>query len=191
MRRHGLLVFVVLGISGLAGPVEANWFADAWASVCRDFKRNNCWPDTFIPTDRQAVRAPNVIMIANGWRRQNTLFAYHFEEGAAKLTEAGRLKIKAILTQTPPEYLAVFVQRADTSEITLARIDAVQQTVARMAPEGGELPPVLETLVTPPGRPAAYNKTIADTLGTYKPTPWIQGDSGSGGGGGGGGGGTP
>jgi len=113
-------------------------------NMCRDFKRNNCWPKPFVCPDRQAVRAPFVIMVNNGWRRQNILGDYHFKNEHGELTEAGRLKVQWILTQAPEQHRIIFVHRASRQEETAARVDAVQQLASRIVPTG-DLPQVMET----------------------------------------------
>ena len=41
-------------------------------------------------------------MVANGWRRQNLLSDYHFNEENPQLNLAGETKVHYILTQMPP-----------------------------------------------------------------------------------------
>ena len=102
--RSILACLVLLAVLAAAVPAEAQCsrfdrLEYMWYSVCRDFKRNNCWPEAFTPADRLATRAPFVLMVNNGWRRQNMLAEHHFEEGTATLNESGELKIRWTMTQ--------------------------------------------------------------------------------------------
>ena len=130
-----------------------NIITRAWCSMSKDFKRNNCWPRPFVWEDRQAVRAPFIVMTNKGWQRENTLGKYHFDNQTGQLNEPGRRRTYWIVTQEIPGRRAIFVHRDMKPEVTLARIDSVQQWVAQIVPHG-ELPPVLETNLPAPGRPA-------------------------------------
>ncbi len=73
-------------------------------------------------------------MINNGWRRQNLLGDYHFEEGTNQLTAAGKLKSKWILTQAPQDRRTIFVQRGETQSDTASRIAAVHSWAGNQSP---------------------------------------------------------
>ena len=138
-------VFVALIVAGVAAPALAeNWLCEFFEGVVRDTKRRQCWPKPFNCPDREAVRAPFAVMVANGWQRQNMLADFHFEPGTTRLTEAGRLKVRSILFDSPEQHRTVFVRRADTPEETAARIESVQQLVVTMAPPG-QAPSVMPT----------------------------------------------
>jgi hypothetical protein len=137
------VTFMVLLVVGVAAPAFAeNWLCEFFEGVVRDTKRRQCWPKPFACPDREAVRAPFAVMVANGWQRQNMLADYHFEPGTPRLTEAGRLKVRSIITDSPENFRTVFVRRADTPEETAARIASVQQLVVTMVPPG-QAPPVM------------------------------------------------
>ena len=150
---------VVVGQYGpcqdFAQPADGggNIFARAFHSMALDFKRNNCWPRPFVWKDREATRASFVIMVNKGWQLENTLGAYHFDRETGKINEPGRRRVYWIVTQELPGRHAIFVHRAMRPEETEARVDSVQQWVAQIVPKGS-LPPVLETGVPAPGRPA-------------------------------------
>ena len=134
---------MVLLVVGVAAPAFAeNWLCEFFEGVARDTKRRQCWPKPFTCPDREAVRAPFAVMVANGWQRQNMLADYHFEPGAPRLTEAGRLKVRSIITDSPDNFRTVFVRRADTPEETAARIASVQQLMVTMVPPW-QAPPVM------------------------------------------------
>ncbi|MBN2292898.1 MAG: hypothetical protein JXM70_10765 [Pirellulales bacterium] len=138
---------------GAFGFLHDNFITRLCYDISKDFKRNNCWPRPFIWADRQAVREPFVIMVRKGWQRENTLGEYHFDPVTGKLNEAGRRRVHWIVNQGIPERHAIFVHKAMHPEMTLARVDSVQQWAAQIVPKG-ELPPVLETNLPAPGRPA-------------------------------------
>jgi hypothetical protein len=146
-------------------PVSA-----AVKSVVRDWKRNNCWPEPFVYPDRQNVRAPFVLMVSNGWRRQNLLGSNHFQMDAGSLTAAGQEKLRWILTEAPEQHRTVYVTRAYTAQETVARIAAVQKSAAQIMPEG-PIPPILETNLTAPGCPAERVDAISRKFQETAPAP--------------------
>jgi len=151
----------------------------AWVSVCRDFKRNNNWPDPFVAADRVNTRLPFDLSTANGWRIQNTLSAHHFDDNSTQLTEAGRLKVAAIINETPLAYRAVFVLRDNDPEITAGRVVSIQEAVARVL---GDRPPVpvFETYDKPRGTPAYYVDEVTRRYQATIPDPRLpDDDSGS------------
>ena len=119
----------------------------------RDFKRNNCWPRPFVWNDREATRASFVVMTNKGWQRENTLGEYHFDHRTHQLNEPGRRRVYWIINQEIPGRRAIFVCKAMRHDVTEARVDSVQQWVAQIVPQG-DMPPVLETNLAAPGRPA-------------------------------------
>jgi hypothetical protein len=66
-------------------------------------------------------------MTLNGWQEQNLLGAYYFDSESGKLTTAGELKVRSVLTQSPPAFRTVFVEHGPNPEVTAARTDAVRQ----------------------------------------------------------------
>jgi len=163
-------------------PAEANWLESAWASVCRDFKRNNYWPKPFTDPDREAAVAPFAVMVDNGWKLQNTLGDQHFDETNNQLTEAGELKLRSILTEAPVEYRTVFILRGNRPEITSARLQSVHDTAANILPQG-ELAEVAETDKRPHYWPAEYVDDISRARRSTIPSPRLpvatSGDSGN------------
>jgi hypothetical protein len=141
-----------------------------WQGVRRDWKRNNCWPEPFLPADRLAVRAPFVLMVNNGWERQNLLADHHFEEAGPNLNEAGQIKARWIATQAPWHHRRLYVSRAETSQDTAARVAAVEAYVATVVQEG-ERPPVLESDLNAMGWPAAQVDAIDRQWQSSTPDP--------------------
>ncbi len=89
MRRSAIVAGCLLALAmGRSGQAE-NWFSDSWHDFWAATHRNNAWPEAFIPADRYAARAPFATCVANGWRAQNTLVDYHFDDETGRLNEAG------------------------------------------------------------------------------------------------------
>lgn len=154
-----------------AAPVRAQCPPVAWAkSICRDWKRNNCWPKPFDYSDRQSVRAPFVVMVQNGWRRQNLMSDFHFETDTGKLTPAGAEKIRWILLEAPERHRTIYVSRARTAQETTARVAAVQAAGTQLLPEG-QLPAVLETNLQPYGWSADRVDAIGRKFQDTTPAP--------------------
>lgn len=104
----------ILTIAALAPAVAAagdTWWAGTWKGWKREFHHNNVWPEQYLDHDRAAARAPFEMMVANGWRLQNTISSYHFNEQTGELNETGRLKLKSILFETPAAYRSIYILR--------------------------------------------------------------------------------
>jgi len=163
-------------------PVDGkkpNVLKRAWISVCRDFKRNNNWPDPFVTSDRVAARVPFDSCVANGWRIQNTLSAHHFVENSGELTESGQLKVAAIINESPLAYRAIFVLRDVEAEVTADRVASIQVAVSKVL---GDRPPVpvFETYDKPRGTPAYYVDEVTRRYQATIPDPRLpQEDGGS------------
>lgn len=139
---------------------------------------NNLWPNQYIPTARCAVNSAYTSMINNGWRRQNLLGDYHFDEGANELTSAGQLKAKWILTQAPQDRRTIYVQRGNTQSDTASRIAAVHGWVGHQSPA---VEPVLvnDTHIVSEGHPAGSVDHIFVGFQANQPAPvLIPGTSG-------------
>jgi hypothetical protein len=142
---------VVLAVFASLLPASAsadNWFSlHTWAAHTR---ANNRWPEQFLDHDRSAARAPFAVMIANGWRSQNTISTYHFNEETGELNDTGRLKVRAVMLETPVEWRTLYVLRADRTAATAARMKSVQEYAQELAQEEA-IPPVLITTIEPRG----------------------------------------
>jgi hypothetical protein len=162
----------------VSGEPKPNIFKRAWMSVCRDFKRNNNWPDPFVTADRLTTRIPFDVCTANGWRIQNTLSDHHFEDDSTKLTEAGRLKVSAIINESPVAYRAIFILRDVDPSITAGRIGSVQEAVSVVL---GDRPPVpiFETYEKPRGTSAMYVDEVTRRYQATIPDPRIPTDESS------------
>jgi len=158
MRRTIAPAKVTLTIATL---VIATWASTASAvfldSTCHyiktGFHRNVVWPWPYICPDRAAVRGPFAVMVRNGWRRQNLLGSYLFNPTTNQLTTAGELEVRWIMTQAPPAYRQVFIERSIDPSVTAARIAATRDYAQRISLDG-QVPQVFETDLMAEGRPA-------------------------------------
>jgi hypothetical protein len=174
---------IVLAVSLVyAAPAQADWLHEFFCNVARDTKRRSCWPQPFICPDRQAVREPFAVMVANGWQRQNMLADHHFQAADGQLTEAGRLKVQWILNDAPEQHREIYVHRAATPQEMAVRMQIVQQFVAQVA-SFGPPPPVLETNMPDEGWAAERVDAIGRKLQAATPDPKLppkdQGNGGS------------
>ena len=196
MRRWILAMIATLGLAQVAVPVLAQdcgphgqTWGDRWDSfwhrVHTDFHRNNSWPEPFLSADRAAQREPFCIQADNGWKMQNTVGTFLFDEHQ-KLNKAGELQVKWIVTQAPLHRRAVFVLKGDTAEQTETRVASVNEAVAKYA--GGAIPPVMVTDTEPRGWPGSYIDAMAQQYQSSIPAPRLGSASGGGGGGSSGGG---
>ena len=98
------------------------------------YHQNNMWPNQYVPTARCAVNSHYTAMVNNGWRRQNLLGDYHFEDGSNELTAAGKLKSKWILTQAPQDRRMIYIQRGENQSETASRLAAVHAWAGNQSP---------------------------------------------------------
>src|SRR5262245_44475772 len=191
MRRWFLALFAATGMVLAAAPAQAQTWGDKWDSfwhrVHVDWHRNNAWPEPFLSADRAAQREPFCIMTDNGWKMQNTVGTYLFDDNQ-QLNTAGDLHVKWIVTQAPQHRRAVFVLKGDSAEATAARVASVNAAVTKYA--GGTMPPVMVTDTEPIGWSGSYVDAIGQRLQDTIPPPRLPSGGSGGGGGGGGGGGT-
>ena len=152
MLRNCARIVALLAVVAAARPSQADWHS-FWAGVERDAHRNKMWPQAFTPLDQRAAEAPFATMAAKGWQRQNLIGDHHFTEDSAKLTEAGQLRVRWILTQAPLEHRTLYIERGASAQLTAARVDATQQAAIAVLPRG-ELPQVLVSEMATRGWPA-------------------------------------
>ncbi len=169
--RKALLFFAIMGMAfQCADSANAGGWSDFWDRFHVDTHRNNCWPEPFVRADRQAARAPFAVMTHNGWRQQNTLSDDLFHQETHQLTHAGVIRIRWIVTQNPPTRRVVYVLQGPSKDSTEQRIDAVQQTIARVLPTG-DLPPVVLTTKVPLSGSGDYFDQIDRQLRQSIPVP--------------------
>jgi hypothetical protein len=167
MRRLLTAGAVAMGLAW-GGQADAGWH-EFWHRVKVDTHRNNAWPEPFVTADRAAAREPFCIMANNGWRMQNTIGTYLFDD-THQLNRAGEIKLRWILTQAPLHRRAVFVLQADTQQETAVRVESVQRAISQMIP-AGPLPPVMITDTEPQGASGEYLDALNRSLQSSMPTP--------------------
>ncbi len=163
-----LIVFAVVTLTTLSAT--ADWLSCFCNSVARDTKRRNCWPAPFNCPDRQTVRAPFVIEVNNGWRRQNMLGDFHFEPTTGQLTEAGKLKIRWIVFECPEQHRGIFVHIGQTTEETEARLAAVNAQANALSPQG-QIPPIMSTAISDSDYSADQVDMISRKYQSSMPSP--------------------
>jgi hypothetical protein len=125
-----------------------------------------------------AAREPFEIMVRNGWRRQNMLGSHHFNPGTNKLTTAGELHVRWIMTQAPESRRQVFVERSIDPMVTAERLAATREFTERAALDG-RVPSVTETNLVAEGRPAATIDWINVKYLENMPPPTLPDPQGS------------
>jgi hypothetical protein len=193
MRRWLPAILAIACLAHAASPVHAqhlreNWH-NFWHRVHTDFHRNNSWPEPFLSADRAVIREVWCLQADNGWKMQNTVGPYLFDENQ-KLNRAGELMVRWIVTQAPVHRRAVFVLKGETSEQTEARVASVNDAVNKFA-AGGSVPPVLVTDVEPRGWSGSYVDAMAQQYQSSIPAPRLPSGGESSGGSGGGSSGGP
>src|SRR6187401_2438592 len=87
LMLEGMPMRTLLTICGLAATLALTSATHAdWYSFCYrnkvDFRRNGAWPEPFQSADRALAREYWSIQINNGWRLQNTVGNWFYEEGS-------------------------------------------------------------------------------------------------------------
>ncbi|MCA9230344.1 MAG: hypothetical protein KDA57_06820 [Planctomycetales bacterium] len=141
-------------------------------------RANQMWPAQYIPAARRSVYCAHEAMINNGWRRQNLLGTYHFDSETGELTEAGKLKVKWILSQTPQHRRSIFVERGADLANTADRVAAVQNWAASLSPSVGTID-VNDTHIVAEGHPAGTVDHIFVGFQTNQRPPVLPPDAGS------------
>jgi hypothetical protein len=172
--RRGWLLGLALVVPSTASA--DNWIANQWSGFRAQWKANRDWPEQYVDHDRAAARAPFAAMVANGWRSQNTVSDYHFDDSTGELNDTGKLKVRAILTNAPPQYRSLYVLRANHPDRTDARVRSVQEH-AQMLMQGDVPPPVMVTTTEPIGASGEYVTGVRerDTAAAMPPVlPTVQ-----------------
>ena len=181
MRRRLVLAVLMFLVLTTATAARAGW-GDFWHRVGVDWHRMNCWPEPFQNADRELVVQPLIAMTDAGWRLQNTLSDHFFDAESHALTQAGRLKVRWIATQTPLHRRTVFVLRGELASATAARVDSVQRYLDVISPEGPR-PEVFLTDIVPPGGSGDYFDAVDKQMKSSIPAPRLpemQDNTGSG-----------
>lgn len=154
MRRIILAVAAITALVGFAANAHAVWVDDGMHYVKHGYKQNKVWPWPYVCADRIAVHEPFCMMVNNGWRRQNLLGAHHFIENSTKLSTAGEMRVRWIMTQAPPERRTIFVERDLNPSLTADRV-ATTRNYATLVAFDGAAPVIVESTLMSEGRPAS------------------------------------
>ena len=151
-----------------AGSASADWHS-FWERVKIDTHRNNCWPMPFQKADRQAVCQTLSIQLANGWRRQNSLSDYYFDDETQVLNVSGRRKLYSILATTPPQHRTIYVVESINKEAHERRLASIESVAQEMF--GGTSPEIVPVSIEPRSWPADYIDRINRGMQSSIPTP--------------------
>jgi hypothetical protein len=154
MQRTFLAIAALVVFGGLVTSAQAIWVDDGAHYLKRGYRQNKAWPWPYVCADRLAVREPFCMMVNNGWRRQNLLGPHHFTENSAKLTTAGELRVRWIMTQAPAERRMIFIERDVDPTVTADRL-ATARNFASQVGTDGQIAQVVETHLISEGRPAS------------------------------------
>ena len=188
MMRQVLTVVTILTSCLTCLSAQASDWDEFWARYHLDRRRNEAWPQPFLPREQCAVRQPFNMMLVQGWQEQNTLTEHHFDPETHRLNRAGMYKIQSVLQNSPPAQRSIFVYTGYDREANAARIGSVRELVATWVPDDAA-PAIVATPHRPYGLPGRQADSINRRFQESMPTPTIPVSRGGGAGGGGGGGG--
>jgi len=154
MKSSGIWTVALLLVTASSTTVFAQYGSPTLAEhFCRGYQQNVQWPIPYIQPARRSIHSAFNAVANNGWRRQNLLGNYHFNNETHQLTEAGKLKVHWILTQAPTHRRNVFVQRGSDESQTSLRVASVQALASGMSPSA-EMAKVSDTHIIAEGHPA-------------------------------------
>ena len=176
MRRTLVTTLATLVIAGATTSAPAVFFESTYHYIETGRRRNVDWPWPYICPDRVAAREPFEIMIRNGWRRENLMGSHYFNPATNQLTTAGELHVRWIMTQAPPQFRQVYIERSIEPSITAARIAATRDYAGRVTLDG-QVPQVFETNMMAEGRSAAMVDFTNVKFMENMPAPVLPADS--------------
>jgi len=138
--------------------------------VRESYWRSAQWPTQYVQQPRHSICQTFQIMTANGWKRQNLLSVYHFQQGSGALSEAGELKLRWILTQPPVSRRQVYVERGADEQETADRLAAVERRLGSI-PHVETTAAVSDTAVVDYGWPAASVDAVFTGYQQNRPAP--------------------
>jgi len=170
-----------------------------------------CYPERYWYASRQNVHAAFAPQVRNGHVLDQTVWAYHFDEGTDVLTQGGKARLEYIARRRPCPDPCVFLQTAQEGhdvnynpakpdDFVKARMDldakrmcAVKKYLAAVSAGGSA--PDFEVYVHNPPEVGLAGRPVETSLNLMYVTPratlpQTSGTGTSGGGGGGGGGGS-
>jgi hypothetical protein len=176
MRQAIIAAIVVAFAASQASAADVDRLA--WY-IRYGYCQNADWPWPYVCPDRIAARDPFNLMVTNGWQRQNLLGAHHFTDDGGRLTTAGELKVRWIMTQAPPAHRDVFVERSIDPAVTAHRVAAARQYAEKVA-INGQRPVVEETYLISEGRPASMVDAVNTRFEESMPPPVLPASTGTG-----------
>jgi len=171
MKAPLISTLLVVTAMTLATPARAQCLEKFVNDCIRDCKRNNCWPEPFVRTDRAAIRVPFDMMVQRGWQEQNLLSGAYFKEDGKDLNEAGQSKLRWIVTEAPRHHRTIFVQTADTPEHTAARMALVQEAASRFMAGSEQSPQVVPVSMGPASWSAEQVDAVSRKFQSSMPDP--------------------
>lgn len=172
MMRQILTVVTILTSSLACLSAHANDWDEFWARYHLDVKRNEAWPQPFLPREQCAVRQPFGMMVLQGWQEQNTLTEHHFDPETHRLNRAGLFKIQSVLQNSPPAHRSIFVYSGYDDAANQARIGNVRETIAQWIPAEAA-PEIVATPQRPYSLPGMRADAITRRFQESMPTPTI------------------
>jgi hypothetical protein len=146
------------------------------------YYQNSIWPRQYIAPSRRGICQSFDLMVENGWRRHNVLGRYHFDPNTGELSEAGRLKVEWILTQSAPNRRTIYIERTINQEQTAQRMESVQALAADLSSGAAD---VRETYVRDHGHRASSVDAVFTGFGAAQMIPALPPSTSGGGAGGG------
>jgi hypothetical protein len=178
MKCNVFAIAAIVAIGGLVTSAHAVWIDDGAHYIKHGYRENKVWPWPYVCADRIAVREPFCMMINNGWRRQNLLGPHHFTANADKLTTAGELRVRWIMTQAPSQRRTIYIERDIDPAITAERLTTARSYASQVSPEG-QIAQVVETYLISEGRPASVVDATNVRFQESLPPPALPASSGS------------
>jgi len=163
----GILLFC--GAAMEAGPARAGALGWLLHDIQTTFQHNRAWPEIYLEADRHHVAAPFAAMQRKGWEEQNMLGAHHFDLETNRLTEAGLIKLRWIITQGPLEHRTVFVERDIDPTLTAQRMQRAREAAQSILVDG--TPHVQPTEMVSHGSSGAYFDSVYQKFQSSTPEP--------------------
>jgi hypothetical protein len=169
MRRIITLFCISTALLACGRSASAGW-NEFWHQFHLDYKRNQVWPDPFRHGDRDATRAPFIVMTNNGWRLNNTLGHDLFDAEKNELNHAGWRKVRWIVTEAPVHRRSIYVLYGPNPAATQARLESVRQSVIGIVGEE-MMPPIMLTNRAPRGVAGDYVDQVDRSYRSSIPAP--------------------
>jgi hypothetical protein len=162
-----------------AGTAQAQHTTGShWNNFHAAYYQNKMWPDPYVLPDRMTIPNTMAVFIDRGWQRQCLLGEHHFND-QKQLSTAGQMRVHYIMSQAAPDRRTIYVEQGLSQDVTRWRIDAVQQYMTALVPNG-TLPNVVASNLVSEGWSAEYVDNVNRKFYSSMPTPRLQNASGGG-----------